>query len=270
MLNIIDIPYLKLADKFEKLYSLYNKREYVNTDPLQFLYSYDSPEDREIVALIASSLAYGKVSMIIRNVNRALDLMEGYPARFVTDGSREKFEKIFSNFSHRFTKGSDLAMMLDGVRRIRKTSGSINGCFKESLKVCENDLCRSMECMVDKIIGLEAANFLLPRPSAGSACKRLNLFLRWMIRKDDVDPGGWEGIRTSDLLIPLDTHMYKICSMLGFSNRKQADLKTVLEVTKAFGKIVPDDPVRYDFVLTRFGICPDMGIDALQKIITSE
>ena len=262
-----DIPYQELADKFEKLYSLYNKREYVNTDPIQFLYAYDSPEDREIVALIASSLAYGKVSMIIRNVKHVLDLMEGCPARFVTDGSREKFEKVFLNFSHRFTKGSDLAAMLDGIRIVKKASGSINSCFKESLKICENDLCCSIECMIDKIIGLKEANFLLPRPSAGSACKRLNLFLRWMIRKDDVDPGGWEGIRTSDLLIPLDTHMYKICFMLGFSKRKQADLKTVLEVTKAFGAIVPDDPVRYDFVLTRFGICPDMSINDLHNMI---
>ena len=265
-----DISYQELADKFEKLYLRYNKREYINTDPLQFLYGYDNPEDREIVALIASSLAYGKVSMIIRNVKRVLDPMEGYPARFVTDGSREKFEKIFSNFSHRFTKGPDLAAMLDGIRQVRKTSGSINNCFKESLKICENDLCRSIECMVDKIIGFKTANFLLPRPSAGSACKRLNLFLRWMIRKDDVDPGGWEGIGTSDLLIPLDTHMHKICLMLGFSKRKQADLKTVLEVTKAFGKIVPDDPVRYDFTLTRFGICPDMSINDLQTIIACE
>ena len=263
-----DMLYQEFADKFEKLYLLYNKRKYVNTDPIQFLYAYESPEDREIVGLIASSLAYGKVSMIIRNVAYVLDLMGEYPARFVADGNREKFEKSFSNFSHRFTKGSDLAVLLDGIRRVIKTSGSINNCFKEGLKVCENDLCNSIEFMIDKIIGFKIASFLLPRPSAGSACKRLNLFLRWMVRRDDVDPGGWEGVQPSNLLIPLDTHMYRICcSILMFSKRRQADLKTVREVTKIFTEIVPDDPVRYDFVLTRFGICPDLNMKDLQNFM---
>ncbi|MBW2545477.1 MAG: TIGR02757 family protein, partial [Deltaproteobacteria bacterium] len=97
----------------------------------------------------------------------------------------------------------------------------------------------------------------VPLPAKGSACKRLNLFLRWMVRRDDVDPGGWDDIPPSKLVIPLDTHMHRICLAFGFTKRKQADMKTALEITDSFRAIVPDDPVRYDFALTRLGIRKD-------------
>ena len=94
----------------------------------------------------------------------------------------------------------------------------------------------------------------MPCPSGGSACKRLNLFMRWMVRCDEVDPGGWEEIPASSLVVPLDTHMYKICRALNLTGRRQADLRAAVEITKAFKKVAPDDPVRYDFALTRLGI----------------
>jgi uncharacterized protein (TIGR02757 family) len=99
--------------------------------------------------------------------------------------------------------------------------------------------------------------YLVPSPAAGSACKRLNLYLRWVVRRDDVDPGGWEGIAPSKLVVPLDTHMFRICRSLGMTARNQADLKSALEITQAFRAIVPEDPVRYDFALTRLGIRSD-------------
>ncbi|MCD6487215.1 MAG: TIGR02757 family protein, partial [Syntrophobacterales bacterium] len=103
-------------------------------------------------------------------------------------------------------------------------------------------------------------NSLLPSPAKGSACKRLNLFLRWMVRHDDVDPGGWDDISSSKLIIPLDTHMHRICLALGITKRKQADMKTALEITRSFQVMAPHDPVRYDFALTRLGIRKDTDI----------
>jgi len=94
----------------------------------------------------------------------------------------------------------------------------------------------------------------MPSHTGGSAFKRVNLFLRWMVRKDNIDPGGWEGIPASKLLIPLDTHMARISGILGLTGRKQADMKAVLEVTESLKKINDGDPVRYDFSLTRIGI----------------
>ena len=96
--------------------------------------------------------------------------------------------------------------------------------------------------------------------------KRLNLFLRWMVRRDEVDPGGWDRVSPSQLMIPLDIHMHRISRKLGFTERKQADIRTVIEVTDAFRKISPEDPAKYDFVLTRFGIREEMDPNDLLSI----
>ncbi|MBW2647098.1 MAG: TIGR02757 family protein, partial [Deltaproteobacteria bacterium] len=104
-------------------------------------------------------------------------------------------------------------------------------------------------------------NSLLPSPMLGSACKRLHLFLRWMVRQDDVDPGGWDTVSTSKLVIPLDTHMHRICLALRLTQRKQADMRTAAEITAAFRTITPEDPVKYDFALTRLGIRNDTDMN---------
>jgi uncharacterized protein (TIGR02757 family) len=103
---------------------------------------------------------------------------------------------------------------------------------------------------------------LLPSPRAGSACKRLHLYLRWMVRQDAVDPGGWTTVPASKLIVPLDTHMHRICLLLNLTGRKQADMRTAIDVTRAFGQMVPEDPVRYDFALTRLGIRNDTDLDS--------
>ncbi|MFC1474950.1 TIGR02757 family protein, partial [bacterium] len=108
---------------------------------------------------------------------------------------------------------------------------------------------------VDEIMrGGNRSCYLTPAPRRGSACKRMNLFLRWMVRRDDVDPGPWTDVPASKLVVPLDTHMHRISSGMGLTSRKQADLKTAIEITDAFRAISPEDPVRYDFALTRLGI----------------
>ena len=106
---------------------------------------------------------------------------------------------------------------------------------------------------------------MLPCPSRGSACKRLNLYMRWMVRRDDIDLGGWDRVPASKLVVPLDTHMHRIALAFGATRRKQANLRTALELTAAFRAIAPDDPVRYDFALTRFGIRSDMDVEAFLR-----
>jgi uncharacterized protein (TIGR02757 family) len=107
--------------------------------------------------------------------------------------------------------------------------------------------------------GLGACH-LIPDPERGSACKRLLLYLRWMVRHDVVDPGGWEGVSAAKLVVPLDTHMFRLCRAMGFVTRKQASARAALEATAAFRRVMPDDPVRYDFALTRLGINPEVKI----------
>jgi uncharacterized protein (TIGR02757 family) len=110
--------------------------------------------------------------------------------------------------------------------------------------------------------GLDSSH-LLPRASKGSACKRLALYIRWMARRDDVDPGGWSKVSPCDIIVPLDTHMFHIASGLGFTARSSADGRAAMEATAAFRRLRPDDPVRYDFALTRFGIRTGMSVDEL-------
>jgi uncharacterized protein (TIGR02757 family) len=146
--------------------------------------------------------------------------------------------------------------------------GGLESAFLAGATPGENEVC-ALEAFLEKMTeasGSTVRNSLICRPADGSACKRHWLFLKWMVRSDSVDPGGWSRCDPARLVIPLDTHMHRIGLALGFTNRKAADLKSALEVTRSFAEIVPDDPTRYDFVLTRFGIREDLRLeDLLEK-----
>jgi uncharacterized protein (TIGR02757 family) len=241
----------------ERIYDRYHRRCFVHPDPLEFLYRYEDLGDREIVALIASSLAYGKVEQILRSVSQVLGKMGPCPSAFLLNSPFNRIVDTFSDFKHRFTSGEELARLLWGVRRVIEKHGSLQECFMSRLHRDDHTVIPALSAFVENIFP-EGCDFLIPAPGKGSACKRLNLFLRWMVRRDEVDPGGWEGVPPSKLLVPLDTHMHRIAMALGLTKRKQADLRTAIEITEAFRKLSPSDPVRYDFVLTRFGIRKDL------------
>jgi len=273
-----------LKEELDKLYLTYNHRKFVHPDPLEFLYDYENIEDREIAGLISSSLAYGRVNQIIKSVSLVLDKMKPSPSIFIKKSISGSFFNYFKNFKHRFTTGYELCCLLRGIKNALEKYGSLNNCFLEGFSaVKENpgkdpldDLISGTAEKGGLIYGVSSEKTIIPAilnfarnlnlfsknkcssliPSflGNSAFKRLNLYLRWMVRKDNVDPGGWYGISVSDLIIPLDTHMFRISSKLGFTARKQADIKTALEITGAFREINRNDPVKYDFALTRLGM----------------
>ena len=253
----------KLDDIFEK----YNKRELVVPDPLQFLYNYDRLVDREIAGLIASSLAYGRVQQILISIAKVLDVMGDSPYDFIHSKTFEELDEIYSGFKHRFTTGNDIALFLDALRDITAETGSIEAAFMQGYSDDDETLLPAMTHFVARIANRfeGGKTYLLPSPTKGSACKRFNLFLRWMVRHDEVDPGGWNNLPASKLLTPLDTHMNNICTSAGMLKRKNADLKAVIEITDWFKNINPEDPVKYDFALTRFGIRDDMAIEDLLR-----
>ncbi|MDD5723824.1 MAG: TIGR02757 family protein [Syntrophales bacterium] len=252
-----------ITEQLERLYERCNRREFVRPDPLEFLYSYEDPADREIVGLVASSLAYGRVLQINRSIESVLEKMWPTPSRFIRDISPASLRMTFSSFKHRFTSGDELATMLLGVKDTRLQYGSLQACFTSHLGRDTKTIIKALACFVEELSAgfPDCRSSLLPSPARGSACKRLNLFLRWMVRSDDVDPGGWDYVPASALVIPLDTHMHRVCLRLGLTRRRQADMRTALEITDSFRKIVPDDPVRYDFILTRPGIWKNAGVD---------
>jgi uncharacterized protein (TIGR02757 family) len=248
-----------LRDAMEDLYSRLNHRQYVHPDPLEFPYAYDDVRDREIVGLVASSLAYGRVAQILRSVASVLERMPS-PARFLADATPASLGKALQGFKHRFTTGQDLAGMLLGAKRAIERHGSLEACFARGFDDSHDDITPALSRFVSELCDGEEAcrTYLLPPPEAGSACKRLNLYLRWMVRRDEVDPGGWERLPASKLIVPLDTHMHRFARALGMTFRKQADLRAAVEITAAFRRINAEDPVKYDFALTRLGIRSDM------------
>jgi len=213
------------------------------------------------VALIASSLAYGRVAQILRSVSGVLDRLGPSPYEFLLDTSSDGLRSLFSGFKHRFTTGGELVKLLIATRRVVRCYGSLRECFGAGLKDGDDTVMPALERFVDELrlarSQRDVSNSLLPSPRLGSACKRLNLFLRWMVRQDNVDPGGWQNVEASRLVVPLDTHIHRMGLALRLTDRKSPGIRCALEITEALRGFAPDDPVRYDFAMTRLGIRED-------------
>ncbi|MDO4988598.1 MAG: TIGR02757 family protein [Synergistes sp.] len=247
---------------FEKIYCDYNKRCYVSPDPLQFLYDYDNVCDREIAGLITSALAYGRVAQILKSCQRVLAALGAHPAEYLKKAERDDYACKLKGFVHRFTKENEMSAFLYGLSRSIREYGTMENLFMEGWHGNMREAMEHFSASVNNFAGCENS-FLLPRPSKGSACKRLALFLRWVVRHDDVDPGGWNKISPADLIIPLDTHIFNITSTLGLCSSKSANGKAADAITANFRDISPDDPVKYDFALTRYGIREEMSVEDL-------
>lgn len=245
-----------IKDDLDDLYEKFNHRKYIHPDPIKFIYEWEDRMEREIVGFIASSLAYGRVSQILKSVSEVLKFMKPSPLRFVYDATPLSLKGRFSRFKHRFSTGEELADLIMGIKRILGKYSSLHICFKSHMQSTDSTVIPALSAFVREI----SHGFLLPKnslissPECGSACKRLHLYLKWMIRHDDVDPGCWNDISPSKLIIPIDTHMLTISKTLGITSRKCSDIQTAIEITDAFRTIAPDDPAKYDFCLTRLGI----------------
>lgn len=250
-------------NELERLYRIYNRACYIDPDPLLFLHRYSRVEDREIAGLIAASLAFGRVAHICRSVENVLAVLGPAPRAYLDAATPVVLNAAFSDFKHRYATGRDLVQLLLGIQRVTAKYGSLNQCFTAFLKPEDATVVPALTGFVEAL-GC-GANYLAPSPDKGSACKRLHLFLRWMVRNDDVDPGGWTGIAPRQLVIPLDTHMARISRKHGLTRRKAANAVMALEITNRFRKWAPDDPVKYDFTLTRFGIRPELDPRSLGR-----
>jgi uncharacterized protein (TIGR02757 family) len=266
-----------LKKGLDALYRKFNRREFVHPDPLETVYGYESPLDQEIVGLIAACLAYGRVAQILASVGRALEAISAPqtpPRLFLLRASRRGLERRFAGFTHRFTTGSEMAALLWGIRTAIGEHGSLESLFAAGQGARDDTVLPGMAAFVEKLReycgGDDACPSLLSSPKDGSACKRLNLYLRWMARRDAVDPGPWTLVPKARLVVPLDTHMFRIAGRLGLTARKQADLKTAEEVTRGFARYCAGDPVKYDFVLTRLGINPACRDTELERRLLGE
>ena len=253
----------QIRNVLEKLYKRYNRRELVSPDPLQFLYHYSDPADIEITAFLASALAYGRVQQIEKSLTNLFERMDDSPYEFVINFDKNK-RRSLKDFRHRFTTGDDISDLLTLFRTIIGKYGSIEQHFALGCNPGDSNIIPALTKFCNSLLDIHAAGhkgqatrglkYLLVRPAGGSACKRLNLFLRWMVRNDDVDTGLWKSIDRAKLIVPVDVHMSRLCKILGLYNRKTTSLSAAIEITESFAEIEPADPIKYDFALSRIGI----------------
>jgi len=254
-----------IASFLDDVYSSCNAPGRLRRDPLAVVKRYANQDDREVAALVCSTLAFGSVDLIMRACEAALAPLGEHPA-FALDAMREtELRQNWSRFQYRFCFTSDMVALMRGITRARSEEGSLESLFLRGDPGGE-DIVGALGAFVGSLKALGARNGggirenLLPDPARGSACKRLFLFLRWLVREDSVDPGGWNRVDRSRLVVPLDLHMTRVChERLGFLSSPRADLKGALAATAAFRLYSPDDPVKYDFALTRPGIDPEPG-----------
>jgi uncharacterized protein (TIGR02757 family) len=264
-----------LKEKLDELYLSYDA-SYVDSDPIQFPHRYRKAGDREVASLIACVLAYGSVTTIKKDLETVFAFLGPRPYEAILATESDELLRAFRGFKHRFTTGRHLAWFLLIVKDVLSEFGSLKAFFlrgyvrdrpsirdslisfvKELLRYGNRNIYRSVEDA-----RRDGALFLVPSPETGSACKRLNLFLRWMVRTaDNVDFGLWPEVNPSQLVIPLDTHIARISHYLGLTRRKTSDWKTAEEITQTLRTLDPMDPLKYDFSLTRLGILGDCVVN---------
>ena len=255
---------LILKNKLEHIYFMYNQSKYIDPDPLLFLYDYLEKKDIEIAGLIAACFAYGKVSSIMKILRNIFKTMKMLPYNYLVFNSEKIIVRDFKGFKYRFTKDFHLSNLLLAIKKNINDFSSLEQCFYKGWSSNDDTILQGLTFFYKHITKKGKIGHLMADPEKKSACKKSNLFLRWMVRKDDIDLGIWDKISPNKLIVPLDTHMHKIGLMLKFTKRKSADLKTALEITKGFKQILKQDPVKYDFSLTRFGIRQNLSIDKLR------
>lgn len=266
----------RLRGYLEKLYARLNRPDLIKPDPLQFVYRYKDPADREIAGLLAALLAYGRVAQIEKSVDRLLGKMGDSPAAFVREFDRRKRRNL-ADFRHRFNTGDDISDLIEQLKYILSTAGGLEAYFLKGYKPTDKNVAAAIGAFCGSILKRHAekngghvsrgVKYLITDPTKGSAAKRINLFLRWMVRNDAVDAGVWKSVEKSKLLVPMDVHMSRISRVLGLHNRKNISIKAAVEVTDGFAEIEPADPVKYDFALCRVGMEQDCAcMEQLQRI----
>lgn len=242
------------------LETLYHKYNSVNSsvDPIWNLRNVKSNLDKEILAFIISCYSYGNITQINKFIKNVLNFTGPKISDFIT--SFKGYQSIDKyNFVYRFNTNKDFFDLIFAISDVLKNYGSLKSLFLKHYKVDDVNVINALDSFTSEIRSIKKYNisfdYLLPDLARKSACKRLFLFLRWMVRKDNVDLGLWKNdIHTSKLIIPVDTHIYKISRKYGLITRKSLDLKFAVELTEKLKEFDPDDPVKFDFSLCHLGV----------------
>ncbi|GAB4250005.1 TIGR02757 family protein [Deferrisoma sp.] len=254
-------------EALEALYQTHHRPEFLWPDPLVYARGWDDPADGEVAALTAAAFAYGRVEKILEALGTVFEALGPRPARALEATEPAAWLERFQGFSYRFHKGADVALFLHLVAQARERHGSLGELFRAA--DLGGDVGVALARFAKAILSGDArpilgdrevppghpVRHLLASPARGGAAKRLCLFLRWVARRDALDPGYWHGlVDPARLVVPLDAHVARVGRALGFTRRRANDWKTAREITAALARFDPADPVRFDFCLFRYGM----------------
>jgi len=268
----------------ERLYRDFDYDARLARDAIQWPLRYSEAADREIVALLTACLAYGRVELFGRALHGALNAMGASPARFIRDFDPKRHAACFADFMYRFNRPRDLVAFCVAARDVLARHGTLEKCFLAGDTDPRGPIGPALERFARAFLDADLADVfprgrrsrgyrhLFPLPSAGGPCKRLLLFLRWMVRREAPDFGLWTGVSPSRLLIPVDTHVENMSRAIGLTRRRSRNWKMAEEITARLAALDPADPVKYDFALchTRMAgdcldrrdavVCPPCGL----------
>jgi uncharacterized protein (TIGR02757 family) len=267
------------AEFAARLDSLYTTFDHPNaaSDPVHIVRRYRSGADREVVAFCAAALAFGRVASVLQSIEALLGVMGPHPATFIRAFRPVRDSRRIEPLVHRWIRGRDLVALLLILQRMLRESGSIEHFFVEGDDPSSPDVGPALDSFVRRALETDlrpvygnplprklGVCYFFPRPSAGSACKRLNLFLRWMVRKDAIDMGVWTSVSPARLIVPLDTHVIRLGHCLRLTRYTSPGWKMAAEITAALRTLNPADPVRYDFSLCHVGMMNACGFNRPQ------
>jgi uncharacterized protein (TIGR02757 family) len=262
-----------LKTSLDRLYGDFNYPDSA-TDPIHIVRRFERADDREIVGFCAAGLAFGRVASVLQSIERLLAVLGPRPAEYVR--SFEARQAVdFSGLGHRWIRSHDLVALIRILRGMLDRSGSIEYFFAEGYEAGASDVGAALDSFSRRALAIVPGErrskqspgvcYFFPRPSAGSACKRLNLFLRWMVRRDALDLGVWTTVPASALVVPLDTHVIRVGRCLGLTRYVSPGWAMAREITDALRALDPGDPVKYDFSLCHLGMMNACGFSRAQR-----
>jgi uncharacterized protein (TIGR02757 family) len=267
-----------LGPRLEQLYEAYN-REDSASDPIQIVRRYQAPADQEIVGFCAAALAFGRVASVLNTVETLARVLGPEPAAYVRRFDPKAPHPELRAMVHRWTRGVDLVALLWLLRQMIDRSGSIEGFFREGYDPDAVDIGGALDSFSGRAMTLDlksaygrrvpartGVGYFFPRPAAGSGCKRLNLFMRWMVRRDEVDLGAWTSMprAKAQLIVPLDTHVIRLGRCLRLTRYTSPGWRMAADITASLRAIDPVDPVRFDFSICHVGMMNACGFGRRQ------
>jgi uncharacterized protein (TIGR02757 family) len=257
-----------LKTSLDRLYADFNYPDSA-TDPIHIVRRFSRPDDREIVGFCAAALAFGRVASVLQSIERLLAVMGPRPAAYVRAFDPRRERRAFTGLVHRWIGADDLVALVWLLRQITDRAGSIEAFFAAEHDPTAEDIGAALDSFSTRVLALDVrspgACYFFPRPSAGSACKRLNLFLRWMVRRDALDLGVWSRVTAAALIVPLDTHVIRVGRCLRLTRYTSPGWPMARDITRSLRRLDASDPVKYDFALCHLGMMNACGFSRAQR-----